>query len=124
MPCACGNNEAPYRCGWKLRKPFMIWATDLRVGDMLEVPSKVAFELVENIRRAIGSESYYVRTAITGDKFVPMRAPLMVMRNGRCEAPCCDQCAREVAEGVRYCRAHWDAGERQGAVDQLVEVEA
>lgn len=114
MNCACGN-EALHRCGWKLPKDFIIAAGELRVGDRIQYG--IAYFRVEHIHwppTGLGT----VRIASVGVRPADPKHPATVRRLGTCDAPCCDFCAREVAEGRHICRAHWDAWQHPQAADQ------
>ena len=121
MTCPCGN-PASGRCAWKLRRPFMIWGKDLRLGDSIEIEG--LYWIVQWIGPVISTGQRLFATAL-GDRYIPGDNPVMVKRIGRCEAPICEQCSREVAEETRYCRAHWSAHEmpERDLVDQREEVE-
>lgn len=126
MTCKCGE-PALYTCSWKLRKPFMIWAKDLKEGDQMQIPKKIGYSGVNQIEDGItiGFLHVWLEFDPHAKPYILNRSePVMVRRNGACEAPCCVNCAREVAENRHYCRAHWDAWERRDAIDQREEVTA
>lgn len=132
MSCNCQMREvdgvpAPYRCAWQVRRTLDISGKDLCDGDLLRLPRTLTYSRVNQVENKISAEWLHVWLDIDPHGkalMIGTTEPVMVMRNGHCEAPCCDRCSWEVAEGVRYCRAHWDAAERQDAIDQRVEVEA
>lgn len=126
MTCPCGN-PAQHQCAWKLRRPFAIRGSEVREGDKIQLG--LAYVLILSITGDLGSGLRRVdvgRFKACGDvayEYLESGHPVMVMRNGRCEAPVCESCAREVSEGIHYCRAHWSAHERQGEFDQSLTVE-
>lgn len=124
MTCPCGN-PASYRCAWKLRRPFAIWAKDLKEGDKMQLPGGLTYNPIHRITP--GKTIGWVGIVFS---FAPDSVPhpvfggwqVSVIRPGYCDAPICDACCREVADGRNYCRAHWAAHERQGEFDQSLEV--
>lgn len=92
----------------------------------MQIPRKIGYSQVADIRPGHTAGWLHITLDVMRDQpyLIAPGEPVMVQRPGHCEAPCCENCAREVGDDVHHCRAHWDAGERQGALDQREEVEA
>ncbi len=130
--CKCGSGKpAAFKCRWKFVRPFMIWAKDLREGDSMQIPFKIGYSQVVVITPGLTAGWLHIKLAVmpTPGAYYTISpgTPVMVQRPGHCEAPCCEDCGRDVnpdGRDHRYCKAHWDAWERPESIDQREEVEA
>lgn len=110
--CAiCGGiGHGMYRCAWKVEKEVRIAVADLRSGDRIRLGLDLYREVDYVTRSNDGITLFYrlrnIATPFTlrVDEFVESYLGLRVVP---CANECCDNCAREVAEEVHYCRLHW-----------------
>lgn len=120
QPCATCGAPAPFLCDWPdPEKPSQVTAADVRQGDILEVPvarsKRVRLPVIEVeavAGRSFRFRGYYRSVGVAAA--VGWASPWMlaedvvtVRRPGTCDAPCCEQHAREVGEDRHYCAGCW-----------------
>ncbi len=114
----CGD-PAIALCTWPVRRFIDVTVGELDIGDVLQM------EQGEGIIRSVEKHpnDYIVTIGILYR--VPLKLPVPLsfkkldvstiptLRDAKCDAPCCDRCARDPADGKnRVCREHWDAWEK------------
>lgn len=125
--CAtCGRAVAPFTCAWRCEVPRNEYPERVKPGDTLITPQskrQCPVTFVNVIRGAGAGQVLLVEITIEYrhgrrkppyPQFTYERKPwgnVYVLRPGVCGARCCERHAREVGEGVAYCRAHWRAWE-------------
>jgi hypothetical protein len=125
-PCeSCGRADATFSCDWMDLGPVMVPAREVRAGDVMRIsgcfgktwipeqdPIRARVEEIEDVNHV-----RYISLRIPGKrKMVRLIESAWTLvsteRPRRCQAFVCESCARESAENVHYCRAHWNAWEQ------------
>lgn len=114
----CGAAIAPYTCAWKCEQPRFTLPIELSVGDVI-VKLKRHWTVT-----ALVPTDYGIRVEATERNPAGRRAAQelrsfstrwRVLRRAVCGERACEAHVREVADGVHYCRAHWDSWKEQAS---------
>jgi hypothetical protein len=110
QPCASCGSPGVYLCGWPVEKEVALHAETIVKGDKLR-----RFGLVDAVVYAGLSHdklTMFLAFDVRG-KVQQVSCPpwgiFKVIRMSTCDAPCCENCVRELDPERHTCRDHWDA---------------